>query len=115
MKKCDHGPESPWMLLLWTKKTRRQQVCFSDGLCLTWFETAEPGSYCAPDMRCKDAETNGNCDICETVDGRYVEAVNEYASTCDVCGNLAMHEAMTMNKENQLGTCEKCTSKGLKV
>jgi len=47
------------------------------------------------------------CDDC--VDGRYIGAVSEYASTCDGCGELTSHEEMTMDEETQLGYCEKCS------
>ena len=46
------------------------------------------------------------CDDC--VDGRFLEEVNIYASTCDGCGNLTHHELLTMDKETQLGYCETC-------
>jgi hypothetical protein len=46
------------------------------------------------------------CDDC--VDGRFIGAVCEYASTCDGCGDLTMHEEMHMDEETQLGYCEKC-------
>jgi hypothetical protein len=84
-------------------------------LCLTWFEAAEPGKECMPDTRCEDVETNGNCDSCRTMDGRGIEEINCYASTCDACGELTMHEELEMNEENQLGTCPECLAKGLKA
>jgi hypothetical protein len=37
-----------------------------------------------------------------------MEAVNEYASTCDGCAELTMHEEMWMDPKTQLGYCEKC-------
>ena len=40
--------------------------------------------------------------------GRYMEVVNEYASTCDGCQELTMHEMMTMDRETQLGYCGDC-------
>ena len=84
-------------------------------LCLTWFEQAEPGKECSPDTRCEYAETNGNCDYCRTMDGRGIEEINCYASTCDACGEQTMHEELEMNEENQLGTCQECLKKGLKA
>jgi len=45
------------------------------------------------------------CEDC--VDGRFIGAVCEYASTCDGCGDLTPHDEMSMD-ENQLGHCEKC-------
>ena len=97
------------------KKTSNSKSFCNDGLCLTWFEKAEPGRDCTPDTRCEHAELNGNCDACNTVDGRFMEEVNNYASTCDACGELTMHEELTMNEENQLGTCQECIKKGLKA
>jgi hypothetical protein len=47
-----------------------------------------------------------DCDEC--VDGRDTEVVSDYASTCDGCGELTLHEEMKMNEETQLGYCEKC-------
>ena len=43
--------------------------------------------------------------------GRTLEVVNEYASTCDGCAELTMHEMMTMDAETQLGYCDKCMEK----
>lgn len=48
------------------------------------------------------------CDDC--VDGRFIGAVCEYASTCDGCGELTSHDLMTMDEETQLGYCEKCAT-----
>lgn len=84
-------------------------------LCLTWFEKAEPGRDCTPDTRCEYAEFNGNCDACNTIDGRFMDEVNNYASTCDCCGELTSHVELEMNEENQLGTCQECLKKGLKA
>jgi hypothetical protein len=47
----------------------------------------------------------------DEIDGRYTEAVSEYASTCDGCGDLTMHEEMIMDDETQLGYCECCQKK----
>ena len=40
--------------------------------------------------------------------GRNMEVVNEYASTCDGCAELEMHEFLTMDSETQLGYCPNC-------
>jgi len=48
---------------------------------------------------------------CDCVDGRWVEAVNEYASTCDLCGELTSHELMAMSEKTQLGYCGDCQPK----
>ncbi len=45
----------------------------------------------------------------DTIDGRYLPAVNCYASTCDGCGELTMHETMWMDIRTQLGYCPRCT------
>jgi hypothetical protein len=45
----------------------------------------------------------------DTVDGRYIGAVSEYASTCDgPCMELTHHDALTMDPVTQLGYCEDC-------
>jgi len=49
------------------------------------------------------------CDDC--VDGRFIGAVCEYASTCDGCGELTSHDLMTMDEKTQLGYCEKCAAR----
>jgi hypothetical protein len=55
-----------------------------------------------------DPTQPGSCDDC--VDGRYIEAVCKYASTCDGCGELVSHENMEMDPETQLGYCEVCVA-----
>ena len=97
------------------KRNAGSESDLSAGLGLTWFERAEPGKECSIDTRCEDAERNGNCDSCRTMDGRWMEEVNTYASTCDACGEQTMHSEMEMNEENQLGTCKECIVKGLKA
>ncbi len=47
----------------------------------------------------------------DEVNGRWLSAVCEYASTCDGCGDLTMHEEMTMDDETQLGYCHDCQLK----
>ena len=51
---------------------------------------------------------NKECPDYDAVYGRTLEVVNQYASTCDGCGELTMHEAMKMDEKTQLGYCEKC-------
>jgi len=48
------------------------------------------------------------CDDDSCQDGRTLEVVNQYASTCDGCGELTHHELMEMDEETQLGYCPKC-------
>lgn len=47
-------------------------------------------------------------DDCDSIDGRYLLAVNEYASTCDGCGDMTSHEEMVMDEDTQLGYCKMC-------
>ncbi|KKM16619.1 hypothetical protein LCGC14_1684060 [marine sediment metagenome] len=53
-------------------------------------------------------EKDGINDEDEIEDGRWIEAVSEYASTCDGCGDLTMHENLLMDIETQLGYCPDC-------
>ena len=48
------------------------------------------------------------CDREDEIDGRFIDAVAEYASTCDGCGELTHHDFLTMDDETQLGYCEVC-------
>lgn len=58
---------------------------------------------------CCSWESGRDEDDCEDcVDGRDIQVVSDYASTCDGCGELTPHEEMTMDKETQLGYCPKC-------
>jgi hypothetical protein len=75
-----------------------------------WYKKATLSNFCSHDTRCASAEPDGNCDCCDTIDGRWITAVNEYASTCDLCGELTSHDAMEMDEETQLGYCESCTA-----
>lgn len=76
---------------------------------MTWFEEVKPGKECDHDTRCPAATPDGNCDQCETIDGRYMSEVNEYASTCDgPCADLTSHVELTMDPETQLGYCADC-------
>lgn len=56
---------------------------------------------------CQDiTEEECNCDdYCE---GRFIGEVCAYASTCDWCHELTMHENMEMDLRTQLGYCEEC-------
>ena len=77
-----------------------------------WFKEAQLGDQCTHDTKCSRAEPNGNCDPCGTIDGRYMEAVNDYASTCDgPCMDLTSHELLFMDPETQAGYCEGCLPK----
>jgi predicted sulfurtransferase len=76
----------------------------------SWYEKTKLGESCDFHTHCPDCETNGNCEHCDTMDGRCIEAVNEYASTCDGCGEQTSHVEMLMDTQTQLGYCPKCVS-----
>jgi hypothetical protein len=59
-------------------------------------------TYCA----LFDPEDPGECEDC--IDGRWLEAVNQYASTCDGCGEQVHHDLQDMDEETQFGYCRKC-------
>lgn len=89
--------------------------CSVEGNWLCWFHGTELDrdedsreGFCAPGQHCEVCNPNGDCERCGTIDGRSMEVVNEYASTCDGCGELAMHEAMEMDPKTQFGYCEDC-------
>ena len=74
-----------------------------------WYREALPGEFCDVGTRCPDAQPDGSCDSCDTVNGRWVSAVSDYASTCDgPCGDLTMHEDLVMDPVTQLGYCANC-------
>lgn len=80
----------------------------------SWFEEAKLSDRCTSGdvpTRCPNCKPNGDCDSCDTIDGRWIQAVCEYASTCDGCGELTMHEHMAMDPKTQLGYCEVCALK----
>lgn len=60
------------------------------------------------DDHCEDCYPDECDDDCMTIDGRYVPAVNEYASTCDGCMDLTHHDHLTMDLKTQLGYCDCC-------
>jgi hypothetical protein len=78
-----------------------------------WYKKSTLGNICCGiDLtRCPECKPSGNCDSCDTLDGRDMQVVSEYASSCDGCGELTMHELQTMDKETQLGYCEQCCRK----
>jgi hypothetical protein len=78
-----------------------------------WYLETTLGDVCCYDTHCKDCKPNGDCEQCDTIDGRFMEAVNEYASTCDVCGELTSHEQFAyVDPDTQLGCCDECFQKG---
>jgi hypothetical protein len=80
---------------------------------LSWFEEATLGDECTvdPPTRCEQCEPDGSCESCNTVYGRFMDVVNEYASTCDDCMEMCSHELMTMDPKTQLGYCPECAPK----
>ncbi len=84
---------SPWYAATKLGKTRLGFDCCSDTHC----------EYCAP---------TGDCHVCGTVDGRFVDAVSEYASTCDGhCMQLTLNALKQRDPVTQLAYCEKCIPK----
>lgn len=52
---------------------------------------------------------DGEEDADDEVDGRWIGAVCEYASTCDgPCAELTMHTEMRADPITQLGYCDTC-------
>lgn len=71
-------------------------------------ELAPEARGCTDSWHCEDCKPNGDCHVCETIDGRWVDAVNCYASTCDCCAELAHHDYQRMDPVTQLGYCPSC-------
>ncbi len=76
-----------------------------------WYRTTRLGDECCSDEHCSRCSPNGDCEGCGTIDGRFMEVVNEYASTCDACGELTSHTSMQMDPLTQLGYCPDCVRK----
>lgn len=74
-----------------------------------WYKSAKIGECCGDNQRCKFCEVNGNCEACDSINGRNMEVVS--ASTCDECAELTMHELMVMDSVTQLGYCPPCAQK----
>jgi hypothetical protein len=75
---------------------------------LSWYEETVLGDECCFDTHCAKCDPSGGCDSCDTVDGRFIGAVCEYASTCDWCHELTSHEHLAMDPDTQLGYCPTC-------
>lgn len=76
-----------------------------------WYLSTYLGDLCTSDTHCKYCQPGGDCDRCDTIDGRFIEAVSNYASTCDGCGELTGHNQMTIDTQTQSCYCPKCVSK----
>ncbi len=80
-----------------------------------WYRSTSLGEWCGSDTHCDACRTDGDCDLCDTIDGRHMDAVAEYAQTCDGCGELTENESLTMNRTTHLSYCRnyrKCRSAG---
>lgn len=78
-----------------------------------WFLNATPCACCcngAGGRKCDQCEPDGFCDYCETFEGRGIEQICEYASTCDGCGELVHHDLQRIppGSNDQLGYCWDC-------
>lgn len=51
----------------------------------------------------------------DEIDGRFIDAVAEYASTCDLCAELTSHDELTGDKETQLGYCDNCKDEAVRL
>jgi hypothetical protein len=78
----------------------------------SWFKETTMGKECTYDTHCSYCKPDGDCDSCNTVDGRWIEEVCEYASTCDgPCMELTHHDLLCMDPVTQLGYCSLCIPK----
>lgn len=77
----------------------------------SWFESTMLGENCCFCEHCEDCEPNGVCHACNTVDGRFMDVVNTYASTCDGCSEMTDHHLLIEDKKTQLGYCWSCWEK----
>ena len=80
-----------------------------------WYLNTKLGEECDNEYHCEDCEPLGICETCDTVDGRWIQAVSDYASTCDYCQELTSHCLMEMHEETQLGLCDNCRGKGIPI
>ncbi|HEX3100063.1 MAG TPA: hypothetical protein VHQ41_03800 [Patescibacteria group bacterium] len=60
---------------------------------------------------CEECDEYGFCDFCGTFEGRNMEAISDYASTCDGCYDHTAHQLMSMDPQTQLGYCAHCLEK----
>ena len=78
-----------------------------------WYMIALPADSCSnghSGFRCDRCEPDGFCDSCETFEGRGIELICEYASTCDGCHELVHHDLQRTipGSDDQLGYCYNC-------
>ena len=60
---------------------------------------------------CEDCDEYGFCDSCNSFEGRNMEAIFDYASTCDGCMVLTHYQGMSMDPQTQLRYCDECLEK----
>jgi hypothetical protein len=93
----------------WIKGKRHREdgpaVEFANGDKEWWINGIMVDEYDPNNEDCKDCEYR-DCESC--CDGRFTDAVNEYASTCDGCGELTSNELMWYDEKTQLGYCDEC-------
>lgn len=75
-----------------------------------WYQRTRMDDHCSPDTHCEHCRPNGDCDYCDSIEGRWIEAVAEYATSCDGCGDLTHHslQRIPADSDDQLGYCENC-------
>lgn len=75
---------------------------------MSWFDEAKLGtSCCNPQERCPECQPDGFCEPCDSFQGRSIECISEYASTCDGCCQLVHHDLQHLDSDG-LGYCENC-------
>lgn len=76
---------------------------------MAWYEDAKLGIGCSnPPTRCPDCQPDGFCESCDSFEGRWIESICEYASTCDGCHELVHHDLQRTEGDSQLGYCANC-------
>lgn len=74
-----------------------------------WYQKTKLGNQCHSAEHCSSCKPNGDCDRCNTIDGRWWEAICDYASTCDgPCMQLVDKGLLLCDPVTQLGYCEDC-------
>lgn len=73
-----------------------------------WYRMTTLGEFCDAVMHCENCEPSGDCDSCDTIDGRWMEAVAEYAQSCDQCGELHCNDNLIVDEATDLGYCPEC-------
>ena len=83
---------------------------------MEWYSSTVLGEACDESYHCAECEPNGNCEECGSIDGRLMEIVNEYASSCDGCGELTKHDSFELvDEQTHLGLCWQCVQNGKRL